>query len=173
MNNNSKFKVVIAWIAFLVLTAILVTFLVIKLNDSKTYDEYSDIKGSLLIKDITGQSDESYYVYIYSSSGKYQSWKQKELETPVMAYFTFVHKNRNNEKVVPIYGYDIDKFKANYEYSSCDAYLSELNANLDIANTPVLVLVSGAIVTNVYTNAGGSNGVEGTLVNAMKGVDGK
>lgn len=173
MNNNSKFKVIIAWSAFIVLTAILVVFLVIKLNDSKTYDDYSDIKGSLLIKDITGQSDDSYYVFVYSSSGKYQSWKQEEAETPVMAYFTYAHKNKDDEKVLPIYGYDIDKFKANYGYSSCDAYLYELNANMDIANTPMLLLVSGGIVTTVYTNIGGSNGIEGVLVNAMKGVDGK
>ena len=173
MNTNSKFKVIIAWTAFVVLTAILVVFLVIKLNDSKTYDEYSDIKGSLLIKDIAGQKDDSYYVFIYSSSGKYQSWKQEELEKPVMTYFSFVHKNKDNENVLPIYGYDVDKFKANYEYSSCEAYLNELNANLEIANTPILVLVSGGIVTTVYSNVGGSNGIEGILVNAMKGVDGK
>ena len=44
---------------------------------------------------------------------------------------------------------------------------------MDIANTPMLLLVSGGIVTTVYTNIGGSNGIEGVLVNAMKGVDGK
>jgi len=168
MNGISKMKVLFVWIAALAIVALSIIMICVKANNTKVFKSYKDIeKSSYVIKDIAGQDESEYYVFIYSSKDDYEVEKKEALEDIVTRYFTFAHQNKNDDTVKKIYAYDTSKFKSTTEFKNCASYLSSLNSSINITDAPVLVLVSGGAVSSVYKTIGGSSGIEATLSNAI------
>lgn len=177
MKTNEKYKVILIWTIFVVITAVFLTLLFIRLNQTRDFKTYEDIeRSSYLINDITGQGNTGdYYVFVYSSSNGYDSAaKNSDLEPFITRYFTYYHQNKKTlDNLMPIYLYDVDKFKSSADYSTCSEYFLSLYSSMDISKCPALVIVCEGAVSSYITNLGGSSGIQNTIATALReGTDG-
>ena len=171
MKADEKFKVLLVWILFAFVTLLFIVFLFIRINQTKEFKTYDDIaKTNYLIRDITVQGNSGdYYVFVYSSSNGYESAaKNTDLEPIITNYFTYYHQNKKIENLIPIYLYDIDKFKSSADYPTCSDYFLALYSSMDISKCPALVIVSEGMVSSVITNLGGSGGIKSTIATALR-----
>ena len=163
--KNLNFKVLSFWIAFLIITIIFLIVFGMRIFKVTTFNDINDVsRANLVLKgQITNKSDDSYYVYIYSSKAHNTNYAYQEVEPTIFTYFTYVAKNGSND-TSKIYAYDIDSFTPMNGYNTVNEYLQSLNSSLKVSSLPALVKITGSSVDNAYTSI---NKITGELQSVM------
>lgn len=169
--NRIDYKVIIFWIAILVVTIFFGVLFAMRIHDTKIFDSYEDIERAKLnlVYDI-GSEEGVYYVYVYSakeSNGKLVDTnktdiaKANEVLPTVFNYFNFVRRNEreleNTSGFYKIYGYNVKNAK--------DSVLQSLGIGLDQLPALVKVDAEASGLDKILTQA---NEIQKELTGLMK-----
>ncbi len=163
--KHLSFKVLLFYIAFALITIIFAIVFCIRIFKVTTFDDLNDVKRAHLMINgpVTTKSEDTYYVYIYSSKAHDTNYAYQEVEPTVLTYFTYVAKNGKND-TVKIYAYDADTFSETNQFKTVNEYLQSLNDSLKTSELPALVKVSNGSVASTYI---GINKIVSELQNNM------
>ena len=154
--KHLSFKVLLFYIAFALITIIFSIVFCIRIFKVTTFDDLNDVKRAHLMINgpVTTKSEDTYYVYIYSSKAHDTNYAYQEVEPTVLTYFTYVK----------IYAYDADTFSETNQFKTVNEYLQSLNDSLKTSELPALVKVSNGSVASTYI---GINKIVSELQNNM------
>lgn len=159
----------VATVAFI----IVVVLMFIELRPIETYEDIERAKLTLIGDQMFTRTEDSYYVYIYTtneSNTKIDTLKAEELKPIIFNYFNFVQQYSRRDSIKKIYGLDVNYIMNRTCVSTVNSpssVTSFANFTVNEAQLPMLLYMeAGAIYTQKIT----VNDIQNELQNAMETI---
>ena len=110
--KQNNYKAILFWGIIALVTLIFVVAIIVKFAQSRTVNSYDSLKN-LVGEELFDASENQYIVFVYDGE-KEEEYKKDEFDQVIFNYITFAKRNKNNEEVYEIFGFDINE-PSNYK----------------------------------------------------------
>lgn len=110
--KQNNYKAILFWGIIALVTLIFVVAIIVKFAQSRTVNSYDSLTN-LVGEELFDASENQYIVFVYDGE-KEEEYKKDEFDQVIFNYITFAKRNKNNEEVYEIFGFDINE-PSNYK----------------------------------------------------------
>ena len=105
--KQNNYKAIVFWGIIALVTLIFIVAIIVKFAQSRTVNSYDSLTN-LVGEDLFDASEDQYIVFFYDAE-KEEEYKKDEFDQVIFNYITFAKRNKNNDEVYEIFGFDINE----------------------------------------------------------------
>ena len=105
--KQNNYKAIVFWGIIALVTLIFIVAIIVRFAQSRTVNSYDSLTN-LVGEDLFDASEDQYIVFVYDAE-KEEEYKKDEFDQVIFNYITFAKRNKNNDEVYEIFGFDINE----------------------------------------------------------------